>query len=198
MTTHFGNQIPKYEDQEKWFFYNAYQAYCDGYPPVILPDLVKKIHDKGFTRIYLSMGSKYAKGQETVQKLKDFEDQMAVLNQLEGIVFDAVVIDSLNPPHANIKKLFPCRSEECYLKGEDPNVFGKEFDQSWTEDGPKAVNPWKLEKTHPSRVIFDELAQGPNSSHSNFKTMCRNCWNKLAGKPLECYVLRPARSPVAL
>ena len=123
---------------------------------------------------------------------------MAVLNQLEGIVFDAVVIDSLNPPHANIKKLFPCRSEECYLKGEDPNVFGKEFDQSWTEDGPKAVNPWKLEKTHPSRVIFDELALGPYSSYSNFETMCRNCWNKLAGNPLECYVLRPARSPVAL
>ena len=198
MTTHFGNQIPKSEDQGKWFFHKAYQADRDGYPPVILPDLVEKIHAKGFTRIYLSMGSKYAKDQETIQKLKDFEEQMAVLNQLEGIVFDAVVIDSLNPPHANIKKLFPCRSEECYLKGEDPNVFGKEFDQSWTEDGPKAVNPWKLEKTHPSRVIFDELAQGPNSSHSNFKTMCRNCWNKLAGKPLECYVLRPARSPVAL
>ena len=85
MTTHFGNQIPKYEDQGKWFFYNAYQAYCDGYPPVILPDLVKKIHAKGFTRIYLSMGSKYAKGQETVQKLEDFEEQLPFLDHLEEL-----------------------------------------------------------------------------------------------------------------
>ena len=198
MSSHYNYQMPNEDDRQKWFFFNAHQSQCDGRPPVILPEMVREIYNKGFTRIYLSMGAKFAEAQEKIQKLSDFQEKMEEQNQLEGIEFEAVVIDSLNPPHSSIKSLFPCASEECYLMGEDRGVFEKRFVQSWTEDGPQAVNPWKLEETHPSRVIFNELARGPNCSYRNYRTMCQNSWLRLLDKPLQCYVYRNNESLVAL
>ena len=185
MTSHFTYQMPKEEIREKWFFYNAFMSHRLGFGSSITPEMVKWIYDAGFTRIYLSFGSKYAEAQQKVQLLDEYKDQM---EQLEGVEFDAVIIDSLNAPHVSIKDIFPCRTPDGYMMGEEKCLFDSRFYNSWKD---QAINPWKIEESHESRIIFEELSQGPNCTSRNFDIMGRNCWRKLKGLPLELFVIRP-------
>ena len=51
------------------------------------------------------------KAQRRIQKLSDFQEKMEEQNQLEGIEFEAVVMNSLNPPQTSIKSLFPAQAK---------------------------------------------------------------------------------------
>ena len=179
MTTHFGYQIPDSENYASWFFFYAY----DAPQKIILPELVKKIYEAGFRKIYLSMGCKYAEQQIKVHKQKEFRQSM---KHLEGIEFDLVVIDCLNPPDVSIAELFPA---PCYLMGENRRPFVKNLYQSWVKS-EKAVNPMKLPADNKHLQIFNEVWNGKNVSYSNFKITKENSWRKLAKLPLKVLVWR--------
>ena len=178
MCTHFGYQMPTLESRDKWFFYNGNQGYKIS---PITPKLVKKIFNAGYSRIYLSLGSKYAEIQENIQKKPAHHDQQY---ELEGVFFEMIVIDCLNPPHVSICELFPC---EYYLMGQEVNVFNKRMYDSW-ETQKLMLNPSNLDQNHQVRIIFNEIYCGPNCSYTNFCNMGLNCWRRLAGVKQKEYV----------
>lgn len=180
MTTHFGYQIPNSENYPSWFFLDAY----DSPLKIILPQLVKKIYEGGFRKIYLSMGCKYAENQKKVQTIQDFRESM---KHLDGIAFDLVVIDCLNPPDVSIAELFPT---PCYLLGENGAPYVKELYESWITT-QTALNPTTLPTDDKFRLMLDEVRMGKNVSYSNFKITKQNCWRKLAGLPPQLLVLNP-------
>ena len=181
MTTHFGYQIPDSENYASWFFFDAY----DAPRKILIPQLVKKIYEAGYRKIYLSMGCKYAENQKNVQKIKDFRESM---KHLDGIAFDVVVIDCFNPPDVSIAELFPA---PCYLMGENRAPYVKELYESWITT-QKALNPTTLPTDNKFRLMLDEVRMGKNVSYSNYTITKQNCWRKLAGLPLLLLVLNPA------
>ena len=181
MTTHFGYQIPDSENYASWFFFDAY----DAPRKILIPQLVKKIYEAGYRKIYLSMGCKYAENQKNVQKIKDFRESM---KHLDGIAFDVVVIDCINPPDVSIAELFPA---PCYLMGENRAPYVKELYESWITT-QKALNPTTLPTDNKFRLMLDEVRMGKNVSYSNYTITKQNCWRKLAGLPLLLLVLNPA------
>lgn len=184
MSTNFGYQMPNPDNNASWFYFDAY----DAPHKIILPELVKMIYQKGFRKIYLSMGSKYAEHQKKIQTLTDFQDQM---KELEGVHFDLVVIDCLNPPDVSITDIFPSDS---YLMSEDRGSFNKQLYESWLE-AKKSVQPNQLEPDSHERQMFDEVYQGKNISFRNFTIIKKNCWRKLQDLPALCLVETKPEQP---
>ena len=131
------------------------------------------------------MGCKYAENQKKVQKIQDFRDSM---KHLDGIAFDVMVIDCINPPDVSIAELFPA---PCYLMGENGAPYVKELYESWITT-QKALNPTTLPTENKFRLMLDEVRMGKNVSYSNYRITKQNCWRKLAGLPLLLLVLNPA------
>ena len=182
MSTNFGYQIPNPPNNASWFYFDAY----DAPHKIILPELVKMIYEKGFRKIYLSMGSKYAEHQKKIQTLNDFQERM---HELEGVHFDLVVIDCLNPPDVSIADIFP---SDCYLLSENRSAFNKQLYESWLK-AKKSVQPNQLEADSQERQMFDEIYQGKNISFGNFSITKKNCWRKLKGLSPLCLVIRKPR-----
>ena len=127
MSSHFPNRI---SHTSEWFVFDAYYLREN-----LTPQKIRQIFDSGKRKIYISMGVSPAK------KQKEYQDSLneTIYDILSGIQFEAVLIDSLNPPHSSIRKMIPSKY---YLKGKEGNAissaFGSSVDsvfgKSWKED----------------------------------------------------------------
>ncbi len=126
MSSHFPNRIPS---NSEWFIFDSYFL-----EEILTPQKIRKIFESGKRKIYISMGIGPSKVQKEYQeRLEGTEFEI-----LSGIKFEAVLIDSLNPPDSSIKKMIPSKY---YLKGKENDIitsaFGSSvsnfFGKSWTE-----------------------------------------------------------------
>ena len=123
-STHCFNRIPT---NSKWFVYDAYYLCRKG--KKLTPSFIKQIYDTGHTHIYISMGSKYAKEQNEYQEILKEE-----MNVLKDIMFDVVIIDSLNPCMSSIRDIL---KSELYIMGRSSlhdnkgSISG--FEKTWKE-----------------------------------------------------------------
>jgi hypothetical protein len=107
MSSHIPNKVPT---DPLWFVMDSYfKGEC------FTVEEVKAAFESGKTKIYISSGYSRAKEQH-LESLSESD-----FSKLEGVLFDVVLIDSLNPPLISIKKLLPSRS---YIKGFDESIFG--------------------------------------------------------------------------
>ena len=123
-STHCFNRIPT---NSKWFVYDAYYLCRKG--KKLTPSFIKQIYDTGHTHIYISMGSKYAKEQDKYQETLKEE-----MNVLKDIMFNVVIIDSLNPCMSSIRDIL---KSELYIMGRyslpDHKRYILGFDKTWKE-----------------------------------------------------------------
>ena len=109
MSSNFLNKIPT---DPEWFVMDSFfKGEC------FTVEEVKAAFESGKKKIYISSGYSIAKEQHAyIESLSESD-----FSKLEGVLFDAVLVDSLNPPMISIKKLLPSRS---YIKGFDESIFG--------------------------------------------------------------------------
>lgn len=115
MSSHFPNRIPS---NSEWLIFDAYYL-----REVLTPLKIRKIFESGKRKIYISMGIGPSRKQKEYQESLDETD----FETLCGIQFEAVLIDSLNPPHSSIKRMIPSKY---YLKGKEEDVVGTAFGTS--------------------------------------------------------------------
>jgi hypothetical protein len=132
-STHCFNRIPTNSNtnSNKWFVYDSYYLCRKG--KKLTPSLVKQIYDTGHTHIYISMGKKYAEEQYIYQETLKEE-----MNVLKDIMFDVVIIDSLNPCMSSIRDIL---KSEMYIMGSSG------FENNWKEGEyvrPKETKKGKL------------------------------------------------------
>ena len=168
MPTHFKDRIPKKQHQYKWFLFNAYSAP----KKTITPQLVVKILDAGYTRIYISMGAKFADQQMELQKEESFNESLGLL---EGRSFEIVVLDCINAPFQNISCVLPSVNN-LYLMGENRRPFYKEPYNSW--EG-KCYIPRLLPQDSSEMKILNEFRNGPIRGLSEFTKTANQCWKKI-------------------
>lgn len=169
MSTHFGNRIPSNE----WFIFDAFNSKYKGFTPRICSEIYKK----GFRKIYLSMGMKYACDQRKLQSLLEPDDY----DWLQDIEFDVVMIDSLNPPYQSIMKMFPTK---LLLIG---NETGNHYSEGTynTYNSSNSTNPSELSKSSKEYSYYKEFLDTNPTSYSEAGTYTRNCWNIIFEQPLE-------------
>jgi hypothetical protein len=118
MSSHFPNRVSYNSD---WFVFDAYYL-----REILTPQKIKNIFDSGKRKIYISMGIVPARNQNSLDETE--------FDILSGIQFEAVLIDSLNPPHSSIRKMIPSKY---YLKGREGYTLGSSvcsvFGDSWKE-----------------------------------------------------------------
>jgi hypothetical protein len=123
-STHCFNRIPT---NSKWFVYDAYYLCRKG--KKLTPSFIKQIYDTGHTHIYISIGYKYAKEQDEYQTTLKEE-----MNVLKDIMFNVVIIDSLNPCMSSIRDIL---KSELYIMGrsslQDNKGSISGFDKTWNE-----------------------------------------------------------------
>ena len=118
MSSHYHNRIPT---KRNWYVHDGYFI-----PGVITPEKIRGIYDSGHKKIYLSMGIVPSKKQKEYQKSLTAED----FSVLEGMQFEVVLIDSLNPPDSSIRKMFPSKY---YIKGsESGDIVGNAHGSSYS------------------------------------------------------------------
>jgi|AACY02.10.fsa_nt_gi hypothetical protein len=115
MSSHFPNRVSYNSD---WFVFDAYYL-----REILTPQKIRQIFDSGKRKIYISMGNGPSRNQKDYQDSLD-ETEFDILN---GIQFEAVLVDSLNPPHSSIRKMIPSKY---YLKGRERDIIGSAFGSS--------------------------------------------------------------------
>ena len=108
MSSHFPNRIPT---KRNWYVHDGYFN-----PSVLTTDKIRRIYNSGHRNIYISMGIAPSKEQKEYQKSLTAKS-FAVL---EGMQFEVVLVDSLNPPDASIRKMLPSKY---YIKGMETGDF---------------------------------------------------------------------------
>ena len=165
MPTHFNDRIPKEPYIKKWFIFNAYYAPHK----TITPQMVIKILDAGYTRIYVSMGAKYADEQMEIQKKESF---IKSLELLQGRSFELVVIDCINAPFQTISNVLPSVNN-IYLMGENLRPFYKESYNSWNG---KCQIPRLLHSESSEIKILNEFRNGPFCTQAKSLEIMNKCW----------------------
>lgn len=168
MSTHVGNHIPM---DTKWMYFDAFSSKVKAFNP----DAVKRLYDSGIRKLYLSMGYKYAKIQQQVQQKISPEEW----NQLEGLEFEVVVIDSLNPSFSSIRKLFPSKM---YLMGTEVNPMFSDVYESWNPENH--TNPFLTETGSLERKYFNQIYMAPERTYEHTSCYIQNCWNRAFNMPL--------------
>ncbi len=168
MPTHFNDRIPKEEYQGKWFLFNAFSAP----QKTITPQLVVKILNAGYTRIYVSMGAKFANQQMELQKEESFNESLKLL---EGRSFEIVVLDCINAPFQNISCVLPSINN-VYLMGENKTPFYKAPYGSWQG---KCYIPRLLPQDSQEMIILNEFRNGPLRGLSEFTKTANHCWQNI-------------------
>jgi len=143
MSTHSANRIPNNLD---WFIFDAYHMEIK----ILTPKFINQIYDKGYRKIYLSYGPRYAKAQHNYQLTS------ADLILPENIVFDVVLIDSLNCCHNNISNII---KSKLYIIGNDQS-YG--FSNSWISD--TFTNPFD-DKNSEAFVNYNEFSNFKQESY---------------------------------
>ena len=168
MPTHFNDRIPQKQHQDKWFLFHAFSAP----QKTITPQLVVKILDAGYTRIYVSMGAKFADQQMELQKEKSFNESLGLL---EGRSFEIVVLDCINAPFQNISRVLPSVNN-VYLMGENQQPFYKTSYDSWQG---KCYIPRLLAQESSEMKILNEFRNGPLGGLAEFTKIANECWQKI-------------------
>ena len=168
MTTHLSDRIPTAEYINQWFLYDARTApYC-----TLTPEIVAKILNQGYTRIYVSMGARFAEQQVELQKQDTFQNSLSLL---QGLSFEMVVIDCLNPPFQEITQVLPCPNN-MYLFSELTSPWFRNAYNSWKG---KCYIPSKMNKDSDNIQIFNEFYNGPYSGYTKFLEKAKECWKNI-------------------
>jgi hypothetical protein len=165
MATHLSDRIPSAEYINQWFLFNARTSPYS----TLTPELVVKILNKGYTRIYVSMGARFAEQQAELQKQDTFQNSLSLL---QGLSFDMVVIDCLNPPFQEITQVLPCFNN-MYLLGEVVSPFFKQAYNSWKG---KCYIPRTINKDSNTFKSFSEFYNGPYTGYTKFLELANECW----------------------
>ena len=168
MPTHFNDRIPKIQYQDEWFLFNAFSAP----QKTITPQLVVKILDAGYTRIYVSMGAKFADQQIELQKEESFNESLELL---EGRSFEIVVLDCINAPFQNISCVLPSVNN-VYLMGENRRPCYKAPYNSWHG---KCHIPRLLSQESSEMKILNEFRNGPLRGLTEFTKTANQCWQTI-------------------
>jgi len=170
MSTHFSKKIPS---SDEWIILDTH----DFNSQTITPELSKKIFNAGYKYIYITLGVKYGEQQHKYQQSLDNKD-FDILKGDTPVLFQAIIIDSLNCCHKNISDILPSK---LYILGKKSFTISQTLYNSW--DGI-AVTP-DQNKTHPAYNIYQTFSRFPEKMYDMYHWNNTNKLNILLGKSTE-------------